>query len=233
MKDCYFNPLQREAEDLQGRLQADTQNISIHFSAKLKTYHRHTAGNPVVFQSTSARSWRPQSPCFASVLMLFQSTSARSWRRQQLSFVFIQIPISIHFSAKLKTHLSGCVWWGFLNFNPLQREAEDLTSPILSSSTTNFNPLQREAEDVTYGGNKFVAIDFNPLQREAEDSKYNQFHLSPNTFPYTNPPTLPIPFSFSSPKTSHKPYFYNYISVRIPPQIYVRLPFAPLHMIKL
>ena len=80
MKDCYFNPLQREAEDLQGRLQADTQNISIHFSAKLKTYHRHTAGNPVVFQSTSARSWRlvvmHVHPCFT---------------------------ISIHFSAKLKT----------------------------------------------------------------------------------------------------------------------------------
>ena len=61
-----------------------------------------------------------------------------------------------------------------------------------------------------------VLLYFNPLQREAEDSKYNQFHLSPNTFPYTNPPTLPIPFSFSPPKTSHKPYFYNYIPVRIP-----------------
>ena len=74
-----------------------------------------------------------------------------------------------------------------------------------------FNPLQREAEDKIYLIDENYVNNFNPLQREAEDRKYNQFHLSPNTFSYTNPPTLPIPFSFSSQKASHKPYFHNYI----------------------
>ena len=104
----------------------------------------------------------------------------------------------------------------FSNFNPLQREAEDRPAMQRAQEKRYFNPLQREAEDRPAMQRAQEKRYFNPLQREAEDSKYSQFHLSSNTFPYTNPPTFPIPFTFSSPETSHKPYFNNYILVRIP-----------------
>ena len=93
----------------------------------------------------------------------------------------------------------------WINFNPLQREAEDIQEIPLETTKINFNPLQREAEDLNKGGasatstisihfsaklktGERIAIlekfYFNPLQREAEDEPGNniiniQFDFNP------------------------------------------------------